>query len=60
MAVKGPGSKGTGLTADYTIFGQLADAASLKVAKEIQSQPVDGETPVKPIVLRIVTILVGA
>lgn len=53
------GSKATGLQPSYTIFGHLADAASLKVAQKIQSQPVNGETPKSPIVIKSITIQVG-
>ena len=50
------GDKATQLPASYTIFGKLADPASLKVAQTIQSQPVKGETPVTPIVINSVKI----
>ena len=55
------GSSATGLPPSYTIFGKLADAASLKVAQTIQSQPLQpkSETPVKPIVIKSVKILNG-
>ena len=55
------GSSATGLPPNYTIFGKLADAASLKVAQTIQSQPLQpkSETPVKPIVIKSVKILNG-
>ena len=47
------------LQPNYTIFGQLADAKSLAVAQKIQSQPVGGETPVNPIVIKKATVKVG-
>ena len=53
------GSKAEKLPPSYTIFGHLADAASLKVAQTIQSQPVDGETPKTPIVINSAKIQVG-
>jgi cyclophilin family peptidyl-prolyl cis-trans isomerase len=53
------GSKAEKLPPNYAIFGHLADAASLKVAKTIQSQPVDGETPKTPIVINSAKVDVG-
>lgn len=50
------GPKATQLPPSYTIFGKLADAASLRVAEEIQSQSVTGETPLTPIVINSVKI----
>jgi cyclophilin family peptidyl-prolyl cis-trans isomerase len=54
FVVTGPGAKV--LTPDYTIFGELADDASLKVAQEIQGLPVTDETPVDDIWIRSVKI----
>lgn len=50
------GPKGTGLDAapNYTIFGQVT--AGLDVAREIQSLPVDGETPVDAVYVESVKV----
>jgi len=50
------GPQAAQLPPSYTIFGKVADAASLKVAEKIQDQPVDGETPKTPIVINSVKI----
>ena len=53
------GPKAAELPPSYTVFGHLVDAASMTVAKKIQSQPVQGETPKTPIVINRARIVVS-
>jgi cyclophilin family peptidyl-prolyl cis-trans isomerase len=55
--VTGPDAKP--LPPNYTVFGRLADDASLEVARTIQALPVTGETPIDDIWIQSVTIEEG-